>query len=461
MRLRMDVSSILTCHQIVGIEPANKYTAHTRETLSRALRKYGVPLCVVCSLLMSNLSSAPAAKNDKEIAPGLTYDAYLTNEFVTERNYDLNRSTHDGQIAAEPEAGLSLLYDPGHWLRAFVEIELSRRDFLENDQNKAKKGWEFQIKEAYFDLSGLENSFTFRIGRQKFKDKMEWLYDEELDGVRLFLSKGPLDFQLSASRRNLVDGDLLNPDKRNIIDNYFALARYNVSKKTTIDSYVLYRDEHSFRGNVPEDLLFIGMQSVGEIGSMFDYWLNAAYVTGDRAGRKISGYGFDAGVIWTPGHPIRPSVTLGIAHGSGDADPNSGKDKNFRQTGLHDNNFKFNGVTRFKYLGEVTEPEVSNMTILTAGVGIRPSERSSLDLVYHYYQQVELARRLRDTNIDKRPNRSGMSKDLGHEFDVIFGFREIENVNIEAVFGVFFPGAAFSPGADNAYFGTFKVSFGF
>ena len=64
-------------------------------------------------------------------------------------------------------------------------------------------------------------------------------------------------------------------------------------------------------------------------------------------------------------------------------------DHAFRQTGIQDNNDKFGGVTSFKYYGELLEPELSNLHILTAGIGRRFGRRMSLDLIYHNYRQDE------------------------------------------------------------------------
>lgn len=112
-------------------------------------------------------------------------------------------------------------------------------------------------------------------------------------------------------------------------------------------------------------------------------------------------------------------ATLGFAFGSGDSDPDTDVDRNFRQTGLHDNSGKFNGNTKFKYYGEVFDPELSNMMIWTAGAGIRPSKNTSLDVVYHHYSQVDRSDELRDVDID--PDPTGKSRDLGHAVDLIVG----------------------------------------
>ena len=79
--------------------------------------------------------------------------------------------------------------------------------------------------------------------------------------------------------------------------------------------------------------------------------------------------------------------TFGVAFGSGDNNRRDGVDRNYRQSGLQDNNARFAGVTSFKFYGETVEPELSNLLIGTAAIGVRPTPRSSVDLVYHYYAQ--------------------------------------------------------------------------
>ena len=155
---------------------------------------------------------------------------------------------------------------------------------------------------------------------------------------------------------------------------------------------------------------------------------------------------------------MEPSVTIGYAFGSGDPDLADGVDKNFQQTGLQDNQGKFNGVTKFKYYGELFEPELSNIMIGTTGIGISPFQKSSLDVVYHYYSQVYRANLLRDVGIKKEP--SGRSKDLGHEVDLIFGIKIIRNIQMEIFTAIFIPGKAFSD-TDRAFSQELKAQITF
>jgi alginate production protein len=116
--------------------------------------------------------------------------------------------------------------------------------------------------------------------------------------------------------------------------------------------------------------------------------------------------------------------------------------------------------TRFFHInrGELFDPELSNPQIFTAGIGIRPTRRSSIDLVYHYYLQHKASEGFRDAEIEADP--SGRSKRLGSEIDLIIGYEELRNVEMKLALGYFIPGKAF-PKADNAFFTGLEVEINF
>lgn len=417
--------------------------------------------CVLALPLALAVPLAPASAEGlfglSSYAPaGWDLDVYANIELLNEDNFDLDKGDDDNFLSLEHELGFYLRSDPEKAIRALVQVEGGRKHLLDKPAGEPDRPWTFQIKQAYVDMVLQDDdAIVLRVGRQSFDDEMEWLFDEDLDGVRLFAKSGDWDGELSLSREHLLDNDLLNADKRDEIDNVFFRIGNEYAAKSRIDGYIFSRDAHQFGTAPMEDLLFFGIQSLGRLGDSGNtrYWLNAAYVTGDNDGRGISGFGIDAGLIHVLDHALQPSFVLGAAYGSGDSDDGAGKDSNFRQSGLQDNTWRFNGVASFHYLGEVVDPELSNMTILTAGIGIRPTERSSVDLVYHYYRQNELADELRDTNLDMDPN--GDSRDLGHELDLIIGYDEIENLQIDGVLGVFLPGQAFD-NADPAFVGSIE-----
>ena len=105
------------------------------------------------------------------------------------------------------------------------------------------------------------------------------------------------------------------------------------------------------------------------------------------------------------------------------------------------------GLMNFKYYGELFDPELSNLSIGTLGVGARLNSALSLDLVWHGYDQVQAATSQRNTNLKANPD--GIHEDLGQEFDVILGSKAIKDWDLELIYGRLVPGSAF-PGGDAA-----------
>jgi alginate production protein len=182
-------------------------------------------------------------------------------------------------------------------------------------------------------------------------------------------------------------------------------------------------------------------------------------VRGENGPRKIRAIGFDIGATYEFNVAFEPSLTLGYAFGSGDDEPADNIDENFRQTGLQDNEAKFNGVVKLKYYGEMIDPELSNLAIATVGVGIRPTHTTSLDLVYHYYRQDEASEEVRDAEIDEQPN--GFNVDLGQEIDLVAGYRIKPHHKGSLVIGYFIPGNVFPDDADPALFTKLEIQYEF
>ncbi len=390
-----------------------------------------------------------------DITPNLSFGAEieLTAEF--EKDFDLDSGVDDDLTALRPEASLAVSFHPDRHFEAFVEASLGRDFVVDSPKGAFTRPTELLVKEAYWIFRDIGDTFSLQLGRQLFDDERKWLYDEELDGVRLFLPIAGLEFELSASREALVSKDVLNADDIPSVNNYFFVAQYPLGEESEVSAYALFRDDKS---DIKEDIYLFGLRSFGEIMPDFDYWLEASHVRGDNDGTDISGFGIDLGGTYVFDHPLEPSVSLGWAFGTGDDKTDGGTDENFRQTGLQDNSSDFNSVTEFKYYGEVFDPELSNLMIATAGLGLKPIEEASIDIVYHFYRQDRAADTIRDSAITADPD--GVSNTLGHEVDVILGV-EIGDFAGELIFGVFVPGAAFPSNADNAYFGAIELQYEF
>jgi alginate production protein len=251
-----------------------------------------------------------------------------------------------------------------------------------------------------------------------------------------------------------VDRDLLNAGEKGDVDQYFLYGQYNLHEDLFVGAYYFLFNDTT---NDNDDPQFIGLRSGGEAIDGLKHWLEAVHVRGEEGSTDIRAFGFDVGGTYTFDAPLTPYFSLGFAYGSGDSNPGNGDDSNFRQTGLQDNDDKIGGVANVHYYGEAFQPELSNMEIYTAGVGFRPTRKSSIDLVYHHYRQVEASDDVRDAEFDRDP--LGNDKTLGNALDLILAYREIPNLRLELVFGYFNPGSAYGSGADDALFSGAEVRY--
>lgn len=389
------------------------------------------------------------------LAPNWRYGVELQIDAEWTRELDLDSREDDDTLAVEPQLEAALAFTPNERVFGFLDLELVKLYLPETPAGSTSLSTRLDVKELYVTLRDLYPGFSLQLGRSNFEDERQWLYDEELDGRRVYLFDNQVIYELSANRLNWLPRDLLDATVDERVNNYFALTHlpYPDESKTTL--YLLARDDRKPNG---EDLLFAGVQSLGELGSRIDYWLDAALVVGKDDANDVVGQGFDLGASYTFDVTWEPAVTAGLAFGSGDAGPGD-PDRNFRQTGLQENEGEFTGVASFQYYGEVLDPELSNLMIFTFGLGVHPSEWSSIDLVYHYYRQNKAVDELRDTNLETDPD--GVHRELGQAVDLIVGHQQKEEFELKLILGQFFPGSAFSDDASAAFFGRFEMKYQF
>jgi alginate production protein len=379
-----------------------------------------------------------------QLAPFLTFGADIEVAYAYRKNLGLDDRGNGDAALLTPELSLALSFDPDPRFQAFLNVAVARESVLkiEADKSKPSEDVSVELKEAFIWLRSLPGGLSLQLGRQRFEDERQWLYDEELDAVRLRFERAALAIELSVSRDGLVRKDLASSAKRDRINNYVLNASYRLPRETTVETYVIVRDD---RDAHRRRSVFAGLRSRGEPVDDLDYWLELGYAGGRDGSKRIRGWAVDVGATYEFQVDPKPALTLGFAFGSGDRNPDDGTDESFRQTGLQDNEADFGGATDFKYYGEVLDPELSNLAVLTAGVGIRPSDKFSMDLVYHYYLQHRAAPALRSAGIDAEP--SGRSRLLGSGIDFVVGLQEIwDHLDARVAVGYFLPGAAF-PGA--------------
>lgn len=101
-----------------------------------------------------------------------------------------------------------------------------------------------------------------------FKDEREWLYDADLDAVRVFVNASRLGFEFSATRDRFLDRDLLNNEPNPRTNRYLAMARYAMTGESEASAYVLAQDDNS---EDDEDEVFVGVRSGGRLLSTVDF----------------------------------------------------------------------------------------------------------------------------------------------------------------------------------------------
>ncbi len=427
---------------------------------------------LVVAPVASSVRAAEAVAFDFDDPPDTRYRLTDTLSFGADATLDLQHRRNFGlgldqdptqrgrQTSFEPEINLAIAFEPNSRLRAFADVVVARTFLDSSVTGYSTLETELKVEQAYVTLHDFAEGLTLQLGRQPFEDETEWFFDVDILGARAIYRSGPVALEASFSASGWLDQDLLNKDDIDRVNNYLLAGHYAFSEDSQASTYILIRDDFE---EDPEDLRFFGLQVTGELTPEMDFWVNAAYATGDafdgNSFRGVSGFGVDVVATYAPELPLEPSLTLGYAFGSGDNDVGDAVDDSFRQTGLHDNDAEFNGVARFKYYGRVLDPELSNLQILTVGAGLKPSQRSSVDLVYHHYRQHRPADFLRDSNLSVEP--TGRSRDLGHGLDLILGYQDESTLSAELVLGAFFPGKAFPKHAKTAYFAGLEFSIQF
>ncbi|TVR58154.1 MAG: hypothetical protein EA420_17800 [Candidatus Competibacteraceae bacterium] len=413
-----------------------------------------------CVMLMALATMPVYAESEREaVWDRFEVEATLETRYERLSNRDLDAATADDLAVFKPELSVDIGYRFSDRVSGFLSLDAERRFVVDQGRDRTPEQDQsaLDLKELYLDIHDLWDRVRLRAGRQEFEDRREWVYDAELDGLRVFFERQGLALEASATRENIVTENLLEKREPGRVNHYFLLARFTPAAQHDLEAFYLVFDD---RSEDAENPVFLGLQGQGRVTDALDYWFALAQVRGREGSTRLRGQGFDLGATYRFDTGWTPAITLGYAFGSGDSDPDDGVDRNFRQTGLQDNSYRFNGVENFQFYGQTLDPELSNLSIATVGFGIRPSRRSSIDLIYHRYRQAEAVEgRLRGARVRARAD--GEHRDLGQAVDLILGYHEISQLRLRTKLGYFMPGKAFGETASNAYSVEFGVEYRF
>jgi hypothetical protein len=353
-----------------------------------------------------------------------------------------------GNAVAQVMASAAL----GPQVEAYTKVGALSAFNLDEPEPLASGRPRLRLYEAYV-LVGAAAPVGLQVGRQRFRDDREWFYDDYLDAVRLHVQGG--SWRAEAALAESVFAGPANLRGRSEQRQALASLSKQVGRRSSAAAFLISRDDLA-RGERP---MWIGGQWSGRTPRSLRTWVIAAMRRGEGATERLGGWAIDAGAAWRLPLPGSPSIAGGYAVATGDTSGTDGVDSRFRQTGLHDNRSRFFGFKRFARYGEVFDPELSNLTVWTIGLGLRPFTRTSVDLVYHRYEQHALRRSLPSNRLGATG--TGRSTALGDEIDVIVAVQQWRRVDLSLVTGLFRPGEAIVlPGRSVVYWKPeFRVFF--
>lgn len=413
---------------------------------------------------MATFTLPPAAARGTSGGPPRPVTQFLQHQYsygsesdiTYRRDPDLNPAVRDNSTILAPQVNGYVLYRPNSSLEFMLEMMLEQEIAaqeepiitLPNGETRVaqNRSTSLLVDQAWVKFKNV-GPFDVTLGRRNFEDERHWLYDTSLDAIFARTKLDNFIVELTAARKDRWNLDLIRNVPTGHIDNYMLYVDYRGIEDIRLAGYTIYSQDNAGKEGKP---LHMGLRAYGMPSNKFNFWSELAFLRGkDELQRDFSAYAVDVGGTYRyTEHPLRPSITLGYAYGSGDGNPNDKTNKEFRQTGLQSNEIKSAGVSKFKYYGEVLDPDLSNIGIFTAGIGFRPVQNIFVDLVYHQYRLNEIADEVRNWALTAQMNQvdTDLSKDVGKALDIVVGFRNVFGVRrfgIDLRAGWFFPGKAF------------------
>ena len=374
----------------------------------------------------------------------------------------------------EQEAEAEFFYTLGPQLSFLAQARASmEKNFLRNVQQGSDSF--FERGEMWLYAQPIDDfPFTLEIGRLDFEDDRRWWWDEDLDALRITAQSASIELTLAVARElgpTRSDRSFVEAEKE-AVQRLIVEAAWDLNADHSIHLFTLVHDDRSRSPQVGESvdsnreddsdaqLTWHGARATGAWASKpngaLGYWIDAAALrgtetvvsldplsreAGERIERDVRGWAFDLGATWVVPVAFDPRFTVGYALGSGDSNAADACDCAFRQTGVQSNMRGFGGVQSFAGYGALLDPGLSNLAILTAGVGVSLFAASSLDFVYHDYRQVEPTNSLRNARLNA--SLTGQGRDLGYGLDAVLAVEEWDRFQLEASASAFRAGTAF------------------
>lgn len=381
-------------------------------------------------------------------------------EFIYRRDNDLNSRVRDNSTIVKPQLNGIFVYRPTDWMEATVEL-LFERELAWHEESSVElpngtlrerpvRPWSLLLEQGFVAFRQPGGRFSAALGRRNYEDDRHWLYDTSMDMASIGFRQSRFRAEFSLGREVLRDAELLprHHQATDHTDTYMLYAEYRFTNNR-VAAYQIIRDDRSRVANEGRPRL-VGLRLQGSPSQALSYWGEVARLFGqDETRRRFMGRAFDIGATYRfPKLPFAPNFTLAYAAATGNASPSNRENHEFRQTGLQSNESRYGGIALFNIYGEVLAPELSNLKVMSIGLGFRPLATASLDFIYHRYRLHEIADENRNwlltALMNQVPGRE--SRDVGRALDVVLGLRNmfgIRRLGVDLRMGWFSPGPAF------------------
>ncbi len=406
---------------------------------------------------------------------GGSYEASIEGRF----DFDLDGTRQRHRDVQEHELKLQARLDLGGRVTAFAQaVALADRRLARRDGSVQTRQW-WERGQAWLMAEGLAGQpLSVQVGRVALLERRAWWWDEDLDAVRMVYAPAGWRLETGLARelgRTSTARPGLDPQQRGIT-RWYGQGAWTWAPRQRAELFWLRANDRSgiaAPGTAVADgdedpvdarLGWLGLRASGEWplagGHRATYRVDLARVQGRQTGtaftrdaqgvqvagssltRRVRGTAIDLGAQWLMPGWMRPALSLALAQGSGGPVTDT-LDPNFRQTGLQENKSRVSGVKRMRFYGELLDPELSNLRIASAGLGLRLLDNSSIELLWHHYRQLHASPQLAGSRLSVAP--TGLSREIGQAVDLFIALREWERVEWTLTLSRFMPGAAFAP----------------
>ncbi len=459
-------------------------------------------LAGACMVITGAAQAAEAPKTPVGPIQNVKFGGSLRGQYTGDDNLDLGTQNEDYQKSQSIELKVRGQADLTNTTTIFGEARGVKNygagSTLDLDTGETSGSDDFlELRQLWVEERELFGNLPWgvRVGRQRFSEPYAFWWNRDFDAARLMYDTTIFNAFLAVGE-NLMSyrttGDDFLEQNEDVM-RVMAETSWQYTYNHFFETRFMWQNDHSGmeapgtvvsstdRDTEDGDLFWGGVRARGQVKPFFKAADDIQYrvdlvgvagtsdvqttVAGPGSDRTVTGHeesdvlgwAFDAGVnIPLPvyGNPL---LMLGYAYGSGDDDPADGDDHAFRQTGLDSNSTRFGLASGTVYhYGFALRPDLSNLHILTAGIGVPLLKASDISGIYHYYHLAEDATELSSSGISADLN--GEDKSLGQAVDVILNVnvaRElsmpagiIDGVNFKTMVGVFKAGPAFGPEGD-------------